>query len=355
MGQWTASRAAGCRKYHTLSVSAVVVIAVGMALAFAFTNGLHDAANAIATLVATRAARPGPAVVLAALGNVIGPLILGKAVADTIAGIVTVPSGEMVFVLGAALTGAVAWNGITWWRALPSSSGHALLGGLVGAALAEGGTGAVNWGGFDGIKPVGVLGVMGVMALAPIFGLLAGLVVNRWARRVARRATIRVTGPVRVGQWTMSGGLALTHGANDAQKSIGIVAALLFAGGETSHFASPVWAELACGAALTAGTTLGGWPIVRTIGRRIVRLRPLDALSSQTGSTAVLFGASVIGAPVSTTQVVASSVVGVAGGRRRWRHVHWPLVRAMALAWLVTIPASAAIAVLALLPWRWLS
>ena len=292
---------------------------------------------------------------LAALGNVVGPLILGAAVADTIAGIVTVPSDEMVFVLGAALTGAVAWNGITWWRALPSSSGHALLGGLVGAALAEGGTGAVNWGGFDGIKPVGVLGVMAVMALAPIVGLLGGFAVNRWARRVARRATTRVRGPVRVGQWTMSGGLALTHGANDAQKSIGIVGAVLFAGGTTSHLASPVWAELACGVALTAGTTLGGWPIVRTVGRRITRLRPLDSLSSQAGSTAVLFGASVIGAPVSTTQVVASSVVGVAGGRRRWRHVHWPLVRAMALAWLVTIPASAGLAILALYPWRWLS
>ncbi len=332
-----------------------MVIAIGMALAFAFTNGLHDAANAIATLVATRAARPAPAVILAAVGNLIGPLLLGKAVADTIAGIVTVPDDEMIFVLGAALTGAVAWNAITWWRALPSSSGHALLGGLVGAALAEGGTGAVNWGGFDGIKPVGVLGVMGVLALAPVFGFLGGLVVNRSARRVARRATTRVRGPVRAGQWTMSGGLALTHGANDAQKSIGILAVLLLAAGETSHLTSPVWAELACGAALTTGTTLGGWPIVRTIGRRIVRLRPLDALSSQTGSTAVLFGASLVGAPVSTTQVVASSVVGVAGGRRRWRHVHWPLVRAMALAWLVTIPASAAIAVLALLPWRWLS
>jgi PiT family inorganic phosphate transporter len=153
----------------------------------------------------------------------------------------------------------------------------------------------------------------------------------------------------------MSGGLALTHGANDVQKSIGIVAALLLAAGETSHLASPFWAELACGAALTAGTMLGGWPIIRTIGRGIARLRPLDALASQTGSTAVLFGASLIGAPVSTTQVVTSSVVGVAGGRRRWRHVRWPLVRTMALAWLITIPASAAIAALALLPWRWLA
>ena len=139
-------------------MSAGLVVAVGMALAFAFTNGVHDAANAIATLVATRAARPGTAVLLAAAGNVLGPLVLGSAVASTIAGIVTVPSDQVIPVLGAALTGAVAWNGLTWWRGLPSSSGHALLGGLVGAALAEGGAGSVDWGGFDGIKPVGVLG-----------------------------------------------------------------------------------------------------------------------------------------------------------------------------------------------------
>jgi len=336
-------------------VGTAAIVAIGMALAFAFTNGLHDAANAIATLVGTRAAKPVPAIVLATVGNVIGPLILGKAVADTIAGIVIVPSNEVVFVLGAALTGAVAWNAITWWLSLPSSSGHALLGGLVGAALAEGGTGAVNWGGFDGVKPVGVWGVVGVLAMAPVFGLLAGFVVNRAARRAARRATTRVRGPVRAGQWTMSGGLALTHGANDAQKSIGIVAALLLAAGATSHLGSPLWAELACATALTAGTALGGWPIIRTIGRRIVRLRPIDALSSQAGSTAVLLGASLIGAPVSTTQVVTSSVVGVAGGRRRWRHVHWPLVRSLVLAWVLTVPAAAAIAVLALLPWRLLS
>jgi PiT family inorganic phosphate transporter len=334
-------------------VSAALVVAIVMALTFAFTNGLHDAANAIATLVATRAARPGPAVVLAAAGNIIGPLVLGKAVADTIAGIVTVPQSEVLPVMGAALTGAVVWNFVTWSRGLPSSSGHALLGGLVGAAVTEGGTAAVNWGGFDGIKPVGVLGVAGVLALAPILGFAAGLVVDRGARRAARRATDRVRGPVRAGQWTMSGGLALTHGANDAQKSVGIVAVLLVAGGQMTHLTAPSWVELACGVALTAGTAFGGWPIVRTIGRRLVRLRPIDALSSQSGSTAVLLGASLIGAPVSTTQVVASSVVGVGAGHRRWRHVHWPLVRTMLLAWLVTIPVTAGLAAIALVPWRW--
>jgi PiT family inorganic phosphate transporter len=336
-------------------VSGGLAAAIAMALAFAFTNGVHDAANAIATLVATRAARPSMAVVLAAAGNVIGPLILGHAVADTVAGIVTLPTDEVIPVVGAALTGAVAWNAITWSRGLPSSSGHALLGGLVGAALVEGGAGSVNWGGFDGIKPVGVIGVAVVLTIAPVLGFVAGLIVDRALRRAARRSTRRVRGPVRAGQWVMSEALAISHGANDAQKAVGLVALLLVAGGELQHLTAPVWVELACGAALTAGTAIGGWPIVRTLGRRIVRIRPLDALASQTGSTAVLLGASVVGAPVSTTQVVASSVVGVGGGRRRWRHVRWPVVRAMLLAWLVTVPMAALFAAIALLPWSLLT
>jgi PiT family inorganic phosphate transporter len=336
-------------------MSTGLVIAVAMALAFAFTNGVHDAANAIATLVATRAARPGTAVLLATVGNVLGPLLLGTAVASTIAGIVTVPSDELIAVLGAALTGAVTWNAITWRRGLPSSSGHALLGGLVGAAIAVGGVHAVNWGGFDGIHPVGALGVTGVLTIAPLVGCAAGLIFDRILRRGAQSATRRLRGPVRAGQWIMSEGLALTHGANDAQKAVGVVAVLLVAGGELDHLESPIWVELACGVALTAGTALGGWPIVRMIGRRITLIRPLDALASEAGSTAVLLGSSMLGAPVSTTQIVASSVVGVGGGRRRWRHVRWRVVRSMLVAWLVTVPATAAFAVVAVVPWRWLT
>jgi len=336
-------------------VSTGLVVAVLMALAFAFTNGVHDAANSIATLVATRAARPGAAVLLATAGNVLGPVLLGSAVANTIEGIVTVPASDMIPVLGAALTGAVAWNSLTWAQGLPSSSGHALLGGLVGAAIAGGGTGAVNWGGFDGIIPVGVIGVAVVLTITPILGFLAGLAVDRVARRGARRATRRVRGPVRAGQWAMSGTLALSHGANDAQKAVGVVALVLVAGGEMSHLSAPVWVEVACGLALTAGTAFGGWPIVRTIGRRITRLRPIDALASQAGSSAVLLGATLVGAPVSTTQIVASSVVGVGGGRRRWRHVRWRVVRAMLIAWFITVPATAVFAIVALLPWRLLA
>jgi PiT family inorganic phosphate transporter len=336
-------------------VTTGLVLAIAMGLAFAFTNGVHDAANAIATLVATRAARPGSAVLLAAICNIVGPVLLGSAVANTIEGIVTLPSSELIAVLGAALTGAVAWNAFTWSRGLPSSSGHALLGGLVGAALAEGGTSAVNWGGFDGIVPVGVIGVAVVLTVAPGLGFLAGLVTDRLARRAGHHATRRVRGPVRAGQWVMSGVLALSHGANDAQKAVGVIAVILVAGGELQHLTAPLWTEVACGIALTAGTALGGWPIVRTLGRRITLLRPLDALASQTGSAAVMLGSTLIGAPVSTTQIVASSVVGVGGGRRRWRHVRWRVVRAMLLAWLVTVPATGVLAVVALVPWRWIT
>jgi PiT family inorganic phosphate transporter len=197
--------------------------------------------------------------------------------------------------------------------------------------------------------------VIAVLAIAPVFGLLAGIVTDRVARWLARRATVRVRGPVRGGQWAMSGGLAIAHGANDAQKVVGVVALLLLASGEISSLHAPAWVELSCGAALTLGTAFGGWPIIRTLGARIVRLRPLDALSSQTGSTAVLLGATLTGAPVSTTQVVASSVVGVGVGKQRVRHVRWEVVRAMLIAWLITVPVSAAFAVVALVPWRWLA
>lgn len=328
-----------------------LALAITLALAFALTNGFHDAANAIATLVATRGARPGQAVVLSAVFNVLGALIVGTAVADTIAGIVTVAPSEAVAVIGSGMFAAVAWNLLTWWRGLPSSSGHALVGGLVGAALAEAGAHAVNWGGLDGIHPVGVIGVLIALAVSPPLGFAFGLAVVRLLRRGLARATRRVHGPLVGSEWTMSAALSFSHGANDAQKAMGVIAALLLATGHLDHLAVPLWAKLACATALTAGTALGGWRIVRTIGRRIIHLQPVDGLASQSASTAVILSASLIGAPVSTTQVVASSVVGIGVGRRRWRHVRWSVVRAMALAWILTLPATAALGAITLLVW----
>jgi PiT family inorganic phosphate transporter len=332
-----------------------LVLAIGVALLFALTNGLHDAANSIAALVATRAARPGPAVALATAGNVIGPLLLGTAVANTLAGIVTLPPEQTVAVIGAGLTASVIWNTFTWRLGIPSSSGHALIGGLVGAALLEAGTGAVNWGGLDGFRPVGVIGVLLALAIAPVLGLLAGIVAEWLLRRSVRRATREVRGPVRAGQWLASGALAFGHGTNDAQKAIGLVAAVLLAEGKIGSLDAPLWVKLSCGAALTVGTALGGWPIVHTIGRRIFRIRPIDGLATETSSTAVIVASSLVGAPVSTTHVVASSVVGVGVGRRRWRHVGWRVVRDMLLAWVTTLPVCAVLAALLLVPWRWVT
>jgi inorganic phosphate transporter, PiT family len=333
-------------------VNAAFVLAVVAILAFAFTNGFHDAANAIATLVATRGARPGAAILLAAVCNLLGPLLLGAAVADTIAGIVEVTPAQTVVVVGAALTAAVIWNLVTWWRGLPSSSSHALVGGLVGAAVVEAGIGAVNWGGVGGGHPTGVIGALVALAISPVLGFGAAWV--RGVRRGLRRATARASRPVLRAQWVTSGWLAFSHGANDAQKAVGVLAVLLLANGTTRSLAVPVWATLICAVALTLGTALGGWRIVKTIGRRIFRIRPVDGLVSQTSSAAVILTASLLGAPASTTQVVSSSVVGVGVGRRRYRHVGWEVVGSILLAWVTTFPAAALLAAILVPIWRWL-
>jgi PiT family inorganic phosphate transporter len=288
--------------------------------------------------------------------NMAGAVLLGTAVADTIGKIVTVPQGQMVAVVGAGLAGATAWNLITWWRGLPSSSGHALVGGLVGAAGADGilsgSTGSVHWGGFDGWHPTGVIGVLVALLISPVLGFAVAFLLLRFLRLVSRRWTTRWINPVRAGGWIAAAGLSFSHGSNDAQKAMGVIAVLLLASGHTTTMTVPLWAKVVTGVALTAGTALGGWRIVKTIGQRIFSLTPLDSFTSQASSTAVILGASLIGAPVSTTQVVASSVVGTGGGRRRWKHVRWQVVREMGVAWLTTIPAAALLAVLVLVIWR---
>jgi PiT family inorganic phosphate transporter len=327
-------------------------LAIAFAIAFSFTNGFHDAANAIATLVATRGARPGQAIVLSAVFNMLGALLVGTAVADTIAGIVNVEPDEAVAVIGSGVLAATVWNLITWSRGLPSSSAHALVGGLAGAALAEAGSAAINWGGLEGHKPVGVLGVLIVLAVSPVLGVAFGFALERVNAAALRRATKEIKRPIRGAEWVMSAALSFGHGANDAQKSMGVVAALLLATGHIDSLTVPLWVKVTCGAALTIGTALGGWRIVRTIGRRIFRLAAIDGFSSQSASTAVILPATYLGGPVSTTQVVASSVVGVGGGRRRWGHVRWTVVRSIAFAWLLTLPASAALGAVTLVVWR---
>ncbi|HVW47631.1 MAG TPA: inorganic phosphate transporter [Solirubrobacterales bacterium] len=329
-----------------------LALAIAIAVAFALTNGFHDAANAIATLVTGRAARPGPAVALAATFNLLGAVVVGTAVAGTIAGIVTVTGAGAVAVIGAGVLAATVWNVGTWRLGLPSSSAHALVGGLAGAAFVDSGLGAIRWGGLDGLHPVGLAGVLIALAVSPALGLGFGFAFSRTDWLLMRRATRRARRPIVGAEWAMSAALAFGHGANDGQKAMGVIGALLLADGRIDSFAVPLWAKVLCGVSLTLGTALGGWRIIRTVGRHIFRLSSLGAFASQSASAAVVIPASYLGAPVSTTEVVASTVVGVGGGRRRWRHVRWSVVESIAAAWLLTLPGAAALGALALPIWR---
>jgi PiT family inorganic phosphate transporter len=328
-----------------------LVVAITAAIAFDFTNGFHDSANAIAALVATRAARPVPALAWVSLFHLLGPLIVGTAVASTVAGIVRVDPSRTTAVVGAALTAALVWNVLTWLWGLPSSSSHALVGGLVGAGLVDAGTDAVRWGGFEGLRPVGVLGVLTALAISPLIGFAVGFVVHLVAARALQRARREIERPIRRSEWGTAAALAFSHGTNDAQKTMGVVTLLLVAHGNLERFEVPLWVKLLAAVSLTAGTSFGGWRIVRTLGMRIYPLRPLDGLVSQAGSAGVILSAAALGAPVSTTHVVASSIVGV-GAQQRWRHVRWSVVREMGLAWVGTLPSCAALAAASLPVWK---
>jgi PiT family inorganic phosphate transporter len=257
-----------------------------------------------------------------------------------------------VAVIGAALTGAALWNVATWRLALPSSSGHALVGGLVGAALLDSGPGALTWGPVTNGHIGGVLGILSGLLLAATVGVLAALLVERLAIHVLRRATRRMVGPIRRVQLMTSASLAFTLGANDAQKTVGVMALLLFDAGRATSLAVSPGLILAAAAVLAVGMLAGGLGLVRTLGRGIFPLRSLDGLVSQGTSAGVLLASSLVGAPVSTTQVVGSSLVGVGLGRRRWRHVGWRVVRRIAIAWVTTPLAAGIISVVALPLWR---
>jgi Phosphate/sulphate permeases len=291
---------------------------------------------------------------MASVFNLIGPLLFGAAVANTVGKLVTVDPSHGVPVIGAGLTGAVIWNTYTWRRNLPSSSSHALVGGLVGAALLDSGPGSINLGPIQDGHLYGVLGVLLGLVVATVLGFAVAFLVERIALRATRRASARLHGPVRSAQWVTSAFLAFSHGSNDAQKTVGIVAGLLLASGNATNLTAPLPVILGASLAMTIGTAFGGWGIIKTVGKRIFPIRSLDGLVSQSSSASVIFVASLVGAPVSTTQVVSSSIVGIGVGRSRWRHVSWQVVREIALAWLTTMPVAGLIAALTLPIWKFL-
>jgi PiT family inorganic phosphate transporter len=317
----------------------VLVGLIGTALLFDFLNGLHDSANSIATVVATRVLRPLTAVLWASFFNFIAFTVFGLHVAATISNGVVNPGMIDPLVVFGALAGAICWNVLTWWLGIPSSSSHALVGGLIGAGMAKAGPAAVVW------KGVAVIG--SAIVLSPLIGfLLAMTLVLATAWLAVRSTPFAVDRRFRVLQFVSSSLLSLAHGGNDAQKTMGIITVLLYSQGlETGSFHVPLWVVLACQSAMALGTLCGGWRIVRTVGSRITRLTPMQGFCAETGGALALFGATWLGIPVSTTHTVTGSIVGV-GSARRISAVRWGVARGIVVAWGITLPASAAVAAL---------
>ena len=306
---------------------------VAVALTFDFLNGLHDSANSIATVVATRVLKPAPAVIWAAFFNFIAFMVFGLHVAATIGqGIIDAGVIDSAVVFG-ALVGAIAWNLITWLLGIPSSSSHALVGGLVGAGLAKGGWNAIVWGG------VGKVAV--AIVLSPMTGLILAMAAILAVSWLARRSPpFAVDRRFRVLQFVSSSLLSLAHGGNDAQKTMGIITVLLYAEGILKGaFHVPLAVILLCQGAMALGTLCGGWRIVRTVGLQITRLTPVQGCCAETGGAVALFAATWLGIPVSTTHTITGAVVGV-GAARRSSAIRWGIARAIVINWTITLPAS---------------
>jgi PiT family inorganic phosphate transporter len=321
-----------------MTTALVVVIALG--LLFSYTNGFHDAANAIASAVSTRALNPRLGMAIAAAGNLVGALI-STGVAVTVAkGIIDPPSGAKgMAVLFSAIAGAVVWNLITWYFGLPSSSSQALIGGMVGAALVSDTT--VHW--MSGVIDRVVL----PMVISPVVGFVGAYVLMLAAMWLLRRANPhRVDKGFRFGQVVSAAALAVGHGVQDAQKSMGVIVLALVVAGRQQDFSVPLWVVLLCAATISAGTYSGGWRIMRTLGRRIFPLRPLHGFVAETTGASVLYlTAYLIEAPISTTHVITSSVMGV-GATRRLSAVRWGVAREIITAWVLTLPAAAIVGAL---------
>ena len=319
----------------------VVVMLVVLAILFDFMNGFHDAANSIATVVSTGVLKPGQAVIFAAFFNVVAIFVFHYSVAATVGKGIVQPGIVDTHVVFGALLGAITWNFITWYYGIPSSSSHALIGGIVGAVIAKSGASALISG--------GILKTVAFIFISPLLGFLLGslmMVLVAWAFRRAR--------PSRVDKWfrrlqlMSAGAYSLGHGGNDAQKTIGIIWMLLIATGYASvaDKAPPTWVVVSCYLAIGAGTMFGGWRIVKTMGQKITKLKPVGGFCAETGGAITLFMATAIGIPVSTTHTITGAIVGV-GSVQRASAVRWGVAGNIIWAWVFTIPASALVAAIA--------
>jgi PiT family inorganic phosphate transporter len=321
----------------------VVVIAIG--LSFDFTNGFHDTANYVATWVGTRALSPRVAVLVSAAANLAGAFVT-TAVATTVGkGIIDTGLATEQTVL-AALLGAIAWNLITWWGGLPSSSTHALIGGLAGAALVQSGARGVQWRGIW--EKVIIPG-----AASPVIGFLAFALLVLIYRLFQRLTPGLAHRSFRLGQLASGTWVAFTHGANDAQKTMGVIALALFTHGSISSFYIPTWVKLSAGLTIAAGTYAGGWRIIRTLGQRIYKMQPEHGFAAQIAAGSTLYAGTRFGFPISTTHVVTGSVMG-AGATRRFSAVRWGVAGNIVVAWLLTLPGAGLVAGAFYYPVRWI-
>jgi len=318
-------------------MSPILILFIAAAMAFDFLNGFHDSANIVATMIASRAMSPRRALMLSAIAHFAGPFLLGVAVATTIGHEVVQPYAATMAVVLAALLASIVWNVVTWLLGIPSSSSHALVGGLVGAT-------AVGYG-VDAIQPQGLIKIVVALLLSPPVGLLGGYMLMKVVMFLARGASPRINRFFKQAQTYTALGLALGHGANDAQKTMGIITMGLVATGALQQFEVPLWVVAASAGAISLGTAMGGWRIIRTLGGKFFKIRPVHGFTTQVAASAVILGAALLGGPVSTTQVVSSAILGV-GSAERLSKVRWGVAGHIVTAWLLTIPASGLLAAL---------
>ena len=313
----------------------LLIVIIAIALIFDFLNGFHDASNIVATMISSRAMSPRSALLMTAIAEFAGPFLFGVAVATTIGSEVVDPSAITSAVIISALVSAVLWNLFTWYFGWPSSTSHALIGGLVGAAAISSG--------LETLRVEGLLKVLIALFLSPVLGLALGYLLLKLIYFLARGATPRVNSFFKRAQWGTSLALALSHGTNDAQKTMGIIAMAMVTTGYAEQFYVPWWVIALSASAIALGTASGGWRLIETLGGKFYKIRPVHAFGSQLTSAAVILGAALLGGPVSTTQVVSSSIMG-AGSADRVSKVRWTVARDISVAWLLTIPVSALVA-----------
>ncbi len=313
----------------------ILIAVIVLSLCFDFLNGVHDSSNIVATMISSRAFTPRVALATIAVAEFSGPFLFGVAVADTIGHEVVDPKTITITIVLAALVSAILWNLLTWFLGFPSSSSHALVGGIIGAVT----VGA----GWRALRMAGLWKILIPLFTSPLIGFAIGFLILRAITRLCWDATPRINTLFKRSQIFTGIALALSHGTNDSQKTMGVITLALVTSGALKVFAVPVWVILACASMIALGTATGGWRLIRTLGGKIFRIRPVDGFSSQLTSASVIIGASLIGGPVSTTQVVSSSIIGV-GTAERANKVRWGVAQEIVTAWILTIPASAAVA-----------